>query len=114
MVFPRSLKVFFLGAMEVDVEVWIGIREAMDAVETFDFKQQWRRSQWGRIAAQVLDKKTLGSGYRSQSNPDAVSNSWRGLMEPVDIVKINSDFLRATFKSDCTGIKSSILVEMMF
>ena len=32
-VFPRSLKVFFLGAMEVDADVWIGTREAVDAVE---------------------------------------------------------------------------------
>ena len=66
----------------------------------FDFKQQWRRSQWGRRIVQVLDKRTFGSGYRSQNNLDAVSNRSRGLTEPVDIVKINSDFLTVTVESD--------------
>ena len=61
-----------------------------------------------------MDKRTFGSGYRSQNNPDAVSNSSRGLTELADIVKINSDLLTVIFQSDCTGIKSSISVDMIY
>ena len=65
------------------------------------------------MAVQVLDKRTFGSGFRSQNNPDAVSNSPRGLTELADIVKIDSDLLTVTFESDCTEIKSSISVGMI-